>query len=129
MLEVATRKAEPTIPARAWRVEYAEGAIFRADAVETIEIAEPVKVTALLAPLNASDALSHTEPETDGSLTVVWLPSAVKTPATIERDADEWIRAGGARRKEANVRADVRTVRVLWGEGRVLIYSSPGDLR
>ena len=129
MLEVATRKAEPTIPAQAWRVEYAEGAIFRADAVETIEIAEPVKVTALLAPLDASDALLRTEPETDGSLTVVWLPSAVKTPATIERDADEWIRAGGARRKEANVRADVRTVRVLWGEGRVLIYSSPGDLR
>ena len=52
-----------------------------------------------------------------------------KTPAAIEREADEWLRAGGARRREANVRADVRTVRVLWGENRALIYASPGDIR
>ncbi len=26
-------------------------------------------------------------------------------------------------------RADVRTVRVLWGENRALIYASPGDIR
>ena len=64
-------------------------------------------------------------PETAGALTVVWLPPGVKSPATIERDADESIRAGGARRKEANVRADVRTVRVMWDESRALIYASP----
>jgi hypothetical protein len=114
MLDVATtRNVEPTIHAQAWRVAFVEGAVNNADGVETIEIAEPRKVTAVLAPLDASVALSRAEPETVGGLTVVWLPPGVKTPATIERDADEWIRAGGARRKEVNVRADVRTVRVL----------------
>ena len=86
-------------------------------------------MTAALAPLDASVAFEQGEPETAGGLTVVWLSSGVKTPAAIEREADEWLRAGGARRREANVRADVRTVRVLWGENRALIYASPGDIR
>ena len=129
MLDVVTRNVEPTIHAQAWRVEFVEDPIVRADGVELIEIAEPRKVTAVLAPLDTSIALSRAEPETVGGLTVVWLPPGVKTPATIEREADEWIRAGGARRKEVNVRADVRTVRVLWDETRALIYASPGDIR
>jgi hypothetical protein len=129
MLDVATGTVEPTIHAQAWRVEFVEDPIIRADGVESIEIAEPRKVTAVLAPLDTSVALSRAEAETAGELTVVWLPPGVKTPATIERDANEWIRAVGARRKEANVRADVRTVRVLWDEGRALIYASPGDIR
>ena len=37
----ATRKAEPTIYAQAWRVEFVEDTIISADGVETIEIAEP----------------------------------------------------------------------------------------
>jgi hypothetical protein len=129
MLDVVARNVEPTIHAQAWRVEFVEDAIIDADGVETIEIAGPRKVTAALAPLDASIALSRAEPETAGGLTVVWLPPGVRTPATIEREADEWIRAGSARRKEVNVRADVRTVRVLWDESRALIYASPGDIR
>ena len=129
MLDVATRNVDPTIHAQAWRVEFVEDPAAPADGVETIEIAEPRKVTAALAPLDASVALEQAEPETAGGLTVVWLSSGVKTPAAIEREADEWLRAGGARRREANVRADVRTVRVLWGENRALIYASPGDIR
>jgi hypothetical protein len=129
MLDVATGTVEPTIHAQAWRVEFVEDPIIRAEGVESIEIAEPRKVTATLAPLDMSIALSRAEPETAGELTVVWLPPGVKTPATIERDAEEWIRASGARKKEANVRADVRTVRVLWDEGQALIYASPGDIR
>ena len=130
MLDVATGIVEPTIYAQAWRVEFVEDLIIRADGVELIEIAEPRKVTAILAPLDMSIALSRAEPETAGELTVVWLSPGAKTPARIERDADEWVRAGGARRKEVNVRADVRTVRILWGESRALIYASPGvDIR
>ena len=129
MLDVVTRNVEPAVHAQAWRVELVEGPVVRADGVETIEIAEPRKVTAVLAPLDTSIALSRAEPETAGGLTVVWLPPGVKTPATIEREADEWIRAGGVRRKEANVRADVHTIRVLSDESRALIYASPGDIR
>jgi hypothetical protein len=129
MLDVITRKVEPTINAQAWRVEFVEGAITPADGEETIEIVEPRRAWAVLAPLEVSNALSPAEPVTSGSLTVVWLPPGAKTPATIERDADAWIRAGGARRKEANVRADIRSVRVLWDEGRALLYASPGDVR
>ena len=122
-LDVVTRKVEPAIDAQAWRVEFVEDPTICADGVEWIEISEPRKVTAVLAPLDTSVALSRAEAETAGELTVVWLPPGVKTPATIERDADEWIRASGARRKEVNVRADVRTVRILWGENRALIYA------
>lgn len=128
-LDVVTRKVEPAIDAQAWRVEFVEDPTICADGVEWIEISEPRKVTAVLAPLDTSVALSRAEAETAGELTVVWLPPGVKTPATIERDADEWIRASGARRKEVNVRADVRTVRILWGENRALIHASPGDIR
>ena len=129
MLDVAAKNIDPTIHAQAWRVEFVEDPDASAEGVETIEIAEPRRVTAALAPLDASVALEQAEPESAGSLTVVWLSSGVKTPAAIEREADEWLRAGGARRREANVRADVRTVRVLWGENRALIYASPGDIR
>jgi hypothetical protein len=129
MLDVASRNVDPTIHAQAWRVEFVEDPGAPTEGVETIEIEEPRKVTAALAPLEASIALSETEPEAADGLTVVWLSSGVKTPAAIEREADEWLRAGGARRREANVRADVRTVRVLWGENRALIYASPGDIR
>ncbi len=129
MLDVASRNVDPAVQAQAWRVKFVEEPAAPAEGVETIEIEEPRKVTAALAPVDASVALSETEPETDGGLTVIWLSSGGKTPAAIEREADEWLRAGGARRREANVRADVRTVRVLWGENRALIYASPGDIR
>ena len=103
--------------------------IISADGVETIEIAEPRRRHGPVGAIGRVGCASRAEPETAGALTVVWLPPGVKSPATIERDADEWIRAGGARRKEANVRADVRTVRVMWDESRALIYASPGDIR
>ena len=94
-----------------------------------IEIAEPRNVTALLTPLAPSDALVQAGPETAGTLTVVWMPPGANTPATIERDVDDWMRGVGAERREANVRADVRTLRVAWGETRAVIYASQGDLR
>ena len=129
MLDVITKRVDPTIEAQAWRVEFVDSAAKIADGPENIEIAEPWKMWAVFAPVDASKTMSRAEPETPGCLTVIWLPPGVKTSATIERDADEWIRAGGARRKEANVRADLRTVRVLWDERRALIYASPGDIR
>ena len=75
MLDVSTRNVDPTIHAQAWRVEFVEDPAAPADGVETIEIAEPRKVTAALAPLDASVAFAQAEPETAGGLTVVWLPS------------------------------------------------------
>jgi hypothetical protein len=35
----------------------------------------------------------------------------------------------GEQKKEANVRADVRTIRVVWDESRALIYANSGDIR
>ena len=37
MLDVITRRVDPTIDAQAWRVEFAEGAKTAADGDETIE--------------------------------------------------------------------------------------------
>lgn len=124
MLDVETALAP-----HAWRVEFAEDSKALPDGVEAIEIAEPRNVTALLIPLAPSDALAQAGPQTAGALTVVWMPPGANTPATIERDVDEWMRGAGAERKEANVRADVRTLRVVWGGSRAVIYANQGDIR
>lgn len=120
---------ETAIAPRAWQVEFAEGLKALPDGVEAIEIVEPRNVTALLAPLAPSDALAPAGPQTAGALTVIWMPPGANAPATIERDVDEWVRGAGAETKEANARAEVRTLRVAWGESRAVIYSNEGDLR
>jgi hypothetical protein len=121
---------ETVIAPRAWRVEFAESSEALPDGVETIEIAEPRNVTALLAPLAPSDALAEGGPQTAGALVVVWMPPGANTLATIERDVDEWVRGAGVegRAKEVNVRADVRTVRAVWGEHRAVIYANHTDV-
>lgn len=129
MVEAAIRKVETTLEAQAWRVEFSEDPNALPDGVETIEIAEPRNVIAALSPLAPSYALAKTSPEeTADALTVVWLPPGVNTPSTIERDADEWMRGAGAQRKETIVRADVRTVRVVWDESRAVIYAGQSDI-
>lgn len=120
---------EVAIAPRAWRVEFAEGSKALPGGVETIEIAEPRNVTALLASLAPSDALAQAGPETDGALTVIWMPPGANTPSSIERDVDEWVCGPGGEKKEVTVRAEVRTVRVVWGESRAVIYADEGDLR
>jgi hypothetical protein len=39
------------------------------------------------------------------------------------------MRRAGEKRREARVRADVRTLRVVWDESRALIYASNSDIR
>ena len=116
------------IAPRAWRVEFVEGLKAPPEGVETIEIAEPRDVMALLAPLAASDALAQSETQPAGGLTVIWMPPGANMPATIERDVDEWVRDASVVKKEAHARAEVRTVRVLWAESRAVIYANEGDL-
>jgi hypothetical protein len=129
MLDFLAAGVETEIQPQAWRIEFAEGSNPVADGVETIEIAEPRNVTALLVPLALSDALRQAHPQTDGAVIVVWLPPTVDRASIVERDADQWMRGAGDKRKEAIVRADVRTVRVVWDESRAVIYASKTDLR
>jgi hypothetical protein len=79
--------------------------------------------------LAPSDALAPAGPQPAGALIVVWMPPGANAPATIERDVDEWMRGAGAERREANARADVRTLRVVWGGGRAVVYANEGDTR
>ncbi len=120
---------EIAIAPRAWRVEFAEGSKVLPDGVEAIEIVEPRNVTAVLVPLAPSDALAQTNARTADALTVIWMPPKANVPATIERDVDGWMRSAGLGRRETSVRAEVRTLRVVWGEGRAVIYANEGDLR
>jgi hypothetical protein len=129
MLESVARKVEVPIEGLAWRIEFAEGSKALPDGVETIEIAEPRNVTALLTPLSLSEALRQTSPQAYGALTVVWMPPSVDRASTVEREADEWMPHAGEKRKEARARADVRTMQVVWDESRALIYSSSSDIR
>jgi hypothetical protein len=78
--------------------------------------------------LAASDALAQEGAQTADTLTVIWMPPKVNMPATIERDVDEWMRGAGVAKKEVTVRAEVRTLRVVWGESRAVIYANEGDL-
>jgi hypothetical protein len=129
MLDFVADDVETEIQPQAWRIEFAEGSNAAPSGVETIEIAEPRNVTALLTPLALSVALRQTAPQTDGAVTVAWMPPSVNRTSTVERDADEWMRGAGERRKEAMVRADVRTMRVVWDGSRVVIYASQRDIR
>jgi hypothetical protein len=129
MLDFLAAGDETAVQPQAWRIEFAEGSKAPPGGVETIEIAEPRNVTALLTPLALSVALRPTAPQADGPVTVVWMPPSVDRDSTVERDADEWMRRAGEKRKEAIVRADVRTMRVVWDESRVLIYASQRDIR
>jgi hypothetical protein len=129
MLDFVAEDVETDIQPQAWRIEFAEGSKAAPSGVETIEIAEPRNVTARLTPLALSVALRQTAPQTDGAVTVVWMPPSVNRTSTVERDADEWMRGAGERRKEAMVRADVRTMRVVWDGSRVVIYASQRDIR
>jgi hypothetical protein len=99
------------------------------EGVETIEVMEPRTVTAVLTPAEPSAVLAKSYPEPAGALTVIWMPPEVNTPASIERDVDAWTRGADSVRKEVNVRAEVRTLRVVWGDSRAVIYANQGDLR
>lgn len=119
----------PEIPVapRAWRVEFAEPSRVLPDDVQKIAVLEPRTVTALLMPLAPADAMAKTGLPPDGTLKIVWMPPGGNA-ADIERDVAEWMRGGKEESKEVNVRAEVRTVRVVWCENRSAIYCSEGDL-
>jgi hypothetical protein len=129
MLDFLAADAETAVQPQAWRIVFSEGSTPLPDGVETIEIAEPRSVTALLTPLALSVALRQTAPQTDGAVTVVWMPPSIDRASTVERDVDEWMRGAGEKRKDAMVRADVRTVRVVWDDSRAVIYASQRDIR
>ena len=122
-------EAGAAISPQAWRVEFADGERAAPDGGDAIAITEPRTVTAVLTPFALSDALAEVGPQTAGALTVIWMPPGVNTPATVERDVDEWVRGAGGERREANARADVRTLRVVWGKVRVVVYANEGDIR
>jgi hypothetical protein len=129
MVEPVTTRSETTIQPQAWRIEFAEDPKALPDGVEAIKIAEPRDVTAVLTPVALSAALNQTASHTDGAVTVVWMPPSADRASRVEHDADEWMRAPGALRKEVIVRADVRTMRVVWDQNRTVIYASQSDIR
>ena len=128
MLDFLAAGVETEVQPQAWRIEFSEGSNALPDGVDAIEIAEPRNVTALLTPLTLSVAFRQPHLPTDGAVIVVWMPPTVDRASTVERDADEWMRGAGEKRKEAIVRADVRTMRVVWDEGRAVIYASQRDI-
>ncbi len=127
MVDLLAKDTETALQPQAWRIEFAENSRALPAGVETIEITEPRSVTAVLTPLTLSVALRETAQQTDGALTVVWMPPSVDRASTVERDADQWMRDAGAR-KEVMVRADVRTLRVVWDKSRAVIYASQNDI-
>lgn len=126
--ETMMPQSDISIEPRAWQIKFAESIEVLPVGVETIQIAEPRNVTAVLSALAPSIALARADLDTAGEFTVIWMPPGANTPATIERDVDDWMRDVGLERKEVGVRAEVRTVRVIWTASRAVIYAGEGDL-
>jgi hypothetical protein len=64
MASFLANEVETAILPQAWRIEFAEDSKTHPDGVETIEIAEPRDVTAVLVPLAPSEALATKGPTT-----------------------------------------------------------------
>lgn len=124
MFQSAQVEIEPV----AWRIELVES--LRADPhdIETIKVAEPRTVTALLNRIDPTWALANSVPISADTWIVIWMPPSQDKPESVELSIEQWLHGAKSSKKEVDVRADVRTVRVVWTERRAVIYASEGDI-
>ena len=81
--------------------------------------------TVTMAPRSAA---LRTASSSSGAIETIFTTRALM-PACAKHSAASKARATMTPQAIIATRADVRTVRVLWGENRALIYASPGDIR
>jgi hypothetical protein len=106
----------------AWRVEFrgSTGAV----PAGAIEVKSPRHVIGELRPIDIAAALAAATPQTDTSLTIIWIPPNGRDGIGIELDAELWLRGAHVSGNGGVVRAGVRTVRIFCTPSRALIYAS-----
>jgi hypothetical protein len=117
--------ADPPVPqAQAWRISFPAAAPAQQPALAVIN--EPINVVAVAAPIELTDALAASAPQ-DGSLLVVWVPSATGNIVDLDTRLHAWIRRDLAP-NQSPVHASIKTVRVTCSDTRAVIYAAPEHL-
>src|SRR5262249_53878974 len=113
-----------TVCGQAWRFTFANLEA-NADLPDGIIIREPRQVSATGQPLEIESVLADTGEGVGGeeSLTIVWLPTGDMAPPDLEKRLLEWVNEGSPDRPP--VKANLRTVRAIWANGRALVYAAP----
>jgi hypothetical protein len=115
----------PVLQAQAWRISYLAAAPEQQPPLAVIN--EPSNVVAVAAPIELTDALAMAAGPEDGSLLVVWVPSATGNVVDLDTRLHAWIRRDLAP-NQSPVHASIKTVRVTCSDTRAVIYAAPEHL-
>jgi hypothetical protein len=115
----------PAAQAQAWRISYLPAAPEQQAALAVIN--EPSNVVAVATPVDLPDALAASARPGDGSLLVVWVPSAAGNAVDLDSRLHAWIRRDLAP-GQSPVHASIKTVRVTCTDTRAVIYAASEHL-
>jgi hypothetical protein len=118
--------ADRPIPqAQAWRIAFLPAAPEQQPALAVIN--EPSNVVAVATPVELSDVLAMSSRPPDGSLLVVWVPSAAGNTVGLDSQLHAWIRRD-LPPNQSPVHASIKTVRATCSDTRAIIYAAPEHL-
>jgi hypothetical protein len=115
----------PAPQAQAWRISFQAALLEHQTALAIIN--EPSNVVAVAAPIELTSALALSASPPDGSLTVVWVPSAAGNMGDLDTQLHAWIRQDLAP-NQSPVHASIKTVRITCSDTRAVIYAASEHL-
>jgi hypothetical protein len=115
----------PVLQAQAWRISFLAAAPQQQPPLAVIN--EPSNVVAVATPIELTDTLAVSASPEDGSLLVVWVPSAAGNAVDLDSRLHAWIRRDLAP-NQSPVHASIKTVRVTCSDTRAVIYAAPEHL-
>jgi hypothetical protein len=116
----------PVLQAQAWRLSFLAAAPDQQHPPLAV-INEPSNVVAVATPIELTDALAMAAGPGDGSLMVIWVPSATGSAVDLDSRLHAWIRQDLAP-NQSPVHASIKTVRATCSETRAVIYAAPEHL-
>jgi hypothetical protein len=115
----------PVLQAQAWRISFPATAPAEQPPLSVIN--EPSNVVAVAHPIELADALAMSAGPPDGSLLVIWVPSAAGSAVDLDSALHAWIRRDLAP-NQSPVHASIKTVRVSCSDTRSVIHAAPEHL-
>jgi hypothetical protein len=124
IIKPAPAADRPALQAQAWRISFLDAVPQQQSPLAVIN--EPNNVVAVASPIELTDALAMAAGPGDGSLLVIWVPSATGSAVDLESRLHAWIRRDLAP-NQSPVHASIKTVRVNCTETRSVVYA-PSEL-
>ena len=115
----------PVLQAQAWRLSFPAAAPDQQPPLAVIN--EPSNVVVVATAVELNDALALAADPGDGSLMVVWVPSATGSAVDLDSRLHTWIRQDLAP-NQSPVHASIKTVRATCSDTRAVIYAAPEHL-